>query len=85
MPVVNGYDATRMIRAFEAKHGLPACPIIALTANAMEADRTECFEAGRSDFLSKPFRKSDLLAKLAIWSGRSSTALDHGDADLKSG
>ncbi|MEQ5871986.1 response regulator [Sagittula sp. NFXS13] len=68
MPLMNGYDATRMIRTIEARGARDAVPIIALTANAMAEDRLACLNAGMSDFLSKPVRRAKLLAKLAKWS-----------------
>jgi PAS domain S-box-containing protein len=53
MPVMGGLEATRWIRAAESagQH----TPIVAMTANAMEADRQACLEAGMDDHLAKPF------------------------------
>ena len=60
MPNMNGFDATRAIRS---GGGLNAqTPIIALTANAMQSDKDACFEAGMSDFLTKPFNRDALSA-----------------------
>lgn len=67
MPVLNGLDATREIRDLEAREGIAPCPIIALTANAMEQDRENCLSAGMSDFLSKPVRKTNLIDKIRHW------------------
>ncbi len=53
MPVMGGLEATRLIRAAE-KDGQHT-PIIAMTANAMEADRQACLDAGMDDHLAKPF------------------------------
>lgn len=65
MPVLGGLEATRQIRAFEKGMARPACRIIALTANAQPSDTAACLEAGMDDFLSKPFRKGDLLSIIA--------------------
>jgi CheY-like chemotaxis protein len=63
MPVMDGLEATRQIRGFEAAHGRPRLPIIAMTANAMQGDRETCVEAGMDDYLSKPI-KADTLYEL---------------------
>ncbi|KQP44200.1 response regulator [Pseudorhodoferax sp. Leaf274] len=64
MPVMDGIDATRAIRSLPA-HG--RLPIVAMTANAMAADRASCMEAGMDDFLSKPIRPVDLWRCLLRW------------------
>ncbi len=61
MPNKNGFDATREIRALEAKDSLRRCPIVAVTANVTEADRRKCFDAGMDAFLPKPLKKALLL------------------------
>lgn len=61
MPEMDGLEATQAIRALDG----PQPHIIALTANAFSSDRAACFDAGMDDFLAKPVKKSDLLAKLA--------------------
>jgi signal transduction histidine kinase/CheY-like chemotaxis protein len=60
MPVMDGLEATRAIRAHEAAHQLPRVPIVAMTANAMPSDRQACKDAGMDDFLSKPFKADEL-------------------------
>lgn len=65
MPHVDGLEATRRIR--KLADPMRKVPIIALTANAMAADRQKCIAAGMDDFLSKPFEPSDLTALLTKW------------------
>lgn len=61
MPRKDGLQATRDIRRYEDGRNLPACPILALTANAYDSDRQNCFDAGMDDFLAKPVRKAALV------------------------
>ncbi|HYX31476.1 MAG TPA: ATP-binding protein [Oligoflexus sp.] len=63
MPVLDGIQATMMIRALEG--GKTRVPIIALTANAQEADRDACIAAGMDGFLTKPLRIAELQTELA--------------------
>ena len=65
MPVLGGLEATRQIRAFEKDAARPPCKIIALTANAQPSDAEACRAAGMDDFLSKPFRKGELISAVA--------------------
>jgi len=65
MPVMDGLTATEHIRSLEDPSVAPV-PIIALTANLRPADRSRCREAGMNDFLSKPFKKTELAARLAL-------------------
>ncbi len=71
MPVMGGLDATRQIRAFERGADRTACKIIALTANTQPSDIDASLDAGMDDFLSKPFRKRELISIIAK-EGRSS-------------
>jgi polar amino acid transport system substrate-binding protein len=65
MPVMDGFEATRLIRARELEMGIPRIPILALTARAMESDRQACLEAGMDDYLSKPFRFTELQSSVS--------------------
>jgi CheY-like chemotaxis protein len=64
MPVMDGLVATGKIREIEAASGCHV-PIIAFTANVTHGDQERCLAAGMDDFLSKPFKKAELAAKLA--------------------
>jgi CheY-like chemotaxis protein len=64
MPVMDGLEATRAIRAYEASQDKPRIPIVAMTANAMPSDRKACADAGMDGFLSKPFKANELRAML---------------------
>jgi signal transduction histidine kinase/CheY-like chemotaxis protein/HPt (histidine-containing phosphotransfer) domain-containing protein len=66
MPVMDGYQATARIR--ENLAGAPGhLPIVALTANATEADRDKCLAAGMDDYLPKPFTLTQLQQTLSHW------------------
>ena len=66
MPGMDGFEATRLIRAVEEETGRRT-PIIALTANTMPGDRDACLEAGMDDYLPKPIRVAELEAVLERW------------------
>ena len=65
MPELDGFEATREIRKREVSG--ERVPIIAITANVLDKDRTHCFAAGMDDFLSKPLRLSQLQAAVTRW------------------
>jgi signal transduction histidine kinase/CheY-like chemotaxis protein len=65
MPVLDGIEATRCIRAHEAANGLSRVPIMAMTANAMQGDRERCLEAGMDDYVAKPINQAELMSKLS--------------------
>lgn len=64
MPVMDGYETTRRIRA---DRRWKALPIIAMTAHAMARDRELCEQAGMNGFVTKPFDPARLFAQLAQW------------------
>ncbi|MBC5763691.1 PAS-domain containing protein [Ramlibacter albus] len=66
MPGMDGYEATKALR--ERGHKLP---VIALTANASQAERDRCLACGMDDFLSKPVDAQQLATALARWTGAS--------------
>jgi len=65
MPEMDGFEATRKIRAHEQPGR--QLPVIAMTANAMEGDRERCLESGMDDFVSKPVKSQDLQRVLTQW------------------
>jgi len=67
MPVMDGIEATQAIRSESAFEGLP---IIAMTANAMAADREKCLKAGMNDHIAKPIDPDQLLGTLVRWMKR---------------
>jgi signal transduction histidine kinase/DNA-binding response OmpR family regulator len=64
MPVMGGFEATRLIRELEASSGRRRTPIIAVTAHAMKGDREDCFAAGMDGFAPKPIQSAKLLEML---------------------
>jgi len=60
MPIMNGYDASRIIRSKDSSVLNHDIPIIAMTANVMVGDRERCLDAGMTDYLPKPIRLSDI-------------------------
>lgn len=64
MPEMDGFTATKRIRAAA---GSKAPPIVALTANTSVADREKCFSVGMCDFVDKPVRKAELVRVLKRW------------------
>jgi CheY-like chemotaxis protein/nitrogen-specific signal transduction histidine kinase len=69
MPLMDGFEATRRLRALQAQGRLPSFPIIALTAHAGEADRRQGQTAGMDDYLTKPILIDALRASFARWLG----------------
>lgn len=72
MPECDGYEATSTIRQIEAELGdkdLPRLPICAVTANAYEKDRLDCYNAGMDEFITKPIlvdKIKELIYKWAV-------------------
>lgn len=62
MPVMDGYDATRVIKEKSSKH---FTPVIFLTAITDEDALVKCVESGGDDFLTKPYNRTILQAKIA--------------------
>jgi CheY-like chemotaxis protein/nitrogen-specific signal transduction histidine kinase len=64
MPVMDGYETIKQIRARDDIHNIP---IIALTAKAMKGDRDKCIEAGANDYLTKPLDIEKLFSLMRVW------------------
>jgi signal transduction histidine kinase/DNA-binding response OmpR family regulator/HPt (histidine-containing phosphotransfer) domain-containing protein len=64
MPVLDGYQATQILRSSPAMQNVP---VIALTANASSEDREKCLKAGMNDYLHKPVEPDTLRQKLSLW------------------
>ncbi len=67
MPIMDGYDASRLLRANEANSGAVRVPIIALTASAIDGERERCLAVGMDDYLTKPFTAQELSAAVGRW------------------
>ena len=65
MPNLDGYAATRRIRAGDAGELSSKIPIIALTANTMNSEREKCINAGMNEYLTKPINTDVLKSILA--------------------
>ena len=63
MPLMDGYEATRRIRALE-NPALAGIPILAMTANAFDEDRKAAMDCGMNGFLSKPIQIEELIHTL---------------------
>jgi len=75
-PVMNGVEATRIIRSGSMARVDATTPIIALTAYAMEGDRERFLAAGMNDYLSKPVNIEDLDAAIRRVTGPRTAASD---------
>ncbi len=74
MPEMNGFEATRAIRADEATRGEARTPIIGVTAHALKGDRDKCIEAGMDDYLPKPVSPDRLGNKIGTWLSETAVA-----------
>jgi two-component system, sensor histidine kinase and response regulator len=72
MPIMGGYEATRLIREHDSD-----IPIIALTAAAMVEDKEKALQVGMNDHMSKPIEMVKLYALIAKWCNRSLDILEN--------
>lgn len=70
MPEMDGFAATKAIRALPDKKTLP---IIAMTAHAMRGDREECLAVGMDDYITKPLSKEILQQRVTMWAAKART------------
>lgn len=61
MPVMDGYQATKIIREIEEERGIDHTPIVALTAHSINTEVKKCLDAGCDVHLAKPVNKATLL------------------------
>lgn len=69
MPVMNGYEATKIIRSMD-RSDAKKIPIIAMTANAFVEDRIKSKEAGMNEHVSKPIDMKLLVKIIAELAGK---------------
>jgi CheY-like chemotaxis protein len=67
MPVLDGYEATKLIKEKFYTREINRIPIIAITAHAMAYDKQKCLEAGMDDYLEKPISIKSLSSKINKW------------------
>lgn len=79
MPVLDGLEATRMIRKGLVPVKNPRVPIIAMTAHALPGDREVCLKAGMDDYVPKPLRLEELQAAIERQKNRAA----QGDAAVE--
>lgn len=64
MPIMDGYEATQIIRSGELGNAINSIPIIAVTADAMQETRKRVLDLGMNDYMTKPISKKSLFEKI---------------------
>ncbi len=77
MPVMDGYSATREIRAWEQANGRRRVPVVALTAHALSGAHADSINAGCDGHLTKPVERHDLLDAIAEFAQPAKRAQRH--------
>ncbi|QIN77575.1 response regulator [Rubrobacter marinus] len=85
MPEMDGYAATRELRRREGAAGARRMPVIAMTANALEGDRSSALEAGMDDYVAKPVKPTELNEVLERWVSAPAEPGEEAAADVASG
>lgn len=67
MPSMSGLEVAMQVRQWESVNGVPARPILALTASAMDNEQAACIAAGMNEVITKPFALHALADKLRFW------------------
>jgi HPt (histidine-containing phosphotransfer) domain-containing protein len=92
MPLMDGYEATRLIRQQERfvrsstdpEAGPTRVPIVAMTASAMAGDREKCLRSGMDDYVSKPFTRDQLVRVINKWLQRSTPTSETSTVESQS-
>lgn len=66
MPVMDGYEATRLIRKMEKTNNTLKVPIVALTANVLESNKEKSLKVGMDGYIGKPFQRSELESTILL-------------------
>ena len=76
MPIMDGFEATARLRAWEASEGRPRTPVVALTAHILSEHRERAREAGMDGHMAKPVEMSQLRELIDYWVRIRATADD---------
>jgi len=83
MPIMDGIEATKIIKEYEKKNNLKSIPVIALTANALKGDRERLLKEGLDEYISKPIEMAELLYILHKFLSSKSTITVDENKDKK--
>ncbi|MDU0112871.1 ATP-binding protein [Psychrosphaera aquimarina] len=73
MPVLDGFQATELIRKGQAGSDNSSIMIIAMTAGAMAGDKDACIQAGMNDFIMKPLDVTSFRNTVSTWLNKTSS------------